>query len=132
MTKKFLADCKVKHLTLGEMPEALKRIEKSLEQAKNNKKDNRSKYKKPQTNGSTASIKPIEIEAHEEDPVKFFTAFDHEKQTKHNTFGCQNVQASTLPVLTEDNLPKWEELEKTAYKNNKTCVVCGKPKMKNE
>ena len=30
MTKKFLADCKGKHLTLGEVPEALKRIEKSL------------------------------------------------------------------------------------------------------
>ena len=38
MAKKFLADCKGKHLTLGEMHEALKRIEKSLEQAKNNKK----------------------------------------------------------------------------------------------
>ena len=66
MTKKFLADCKGKHLTFGEMLEALKRIEKSLEQAKTNKKEHHSKYKKPQTNGSTASIKPVESEAHEE------------------------------------------------------------------
>ena len=39
------------------------------------------------------------------------------------------MRISTLPVLTEDNLPNWAELEKTAYEKDKTCVVCGKPKM---
>ena len=31
--------------------------------------------------------------------------------------------------MNEDTIPNWDELKKTEYKNDKTCVVCGKPKM---
>ena len=79
MEKKFLQDCKGKHLTLGEMPEALKKIEKSLESAKNNTGGHSNFRKKPQTNGSTASIKPSEAKAHEEDPEKFSRSNHQEK-----------------------------------------------------
>ena len=48
--------------------------------------------------------------------MKFYVKVDQAKRTEHNTIGCQNVQASTLPVLTEENLPNWEELEKTMHK----------------
>ena len=83
MEKKFLHDCKGKHLTLGEMSEALKKVEKSLEIAKNNKGNhNRFRNKKPQTTGNTASIKPSEAGAHEEDPEKFHSSYEQERQER--------------------------------------------------
>ena len=94
------------------MPETLKSIEKSLEAAKVNKKDHNSKYKKPQVNGSAASVEPIENKEHKDDPEKFMTDFEWEqsnqsKQTKQNTFGAFSIQASALPEITQENLPIW-------------------------
>ena len=88
--------------------EALKKIEKSLESTKNNTGSRNHFRKKPQTNGSTASIKPSETEEHEEDPDKFFKSDHQEEKTISFGFGCHNLQASTLPLLNEDTIPNWE------------------------
>ena len=115
LQKKFIGNCTGKTVTFGEIPEVVKKIESSLEQAKNNKK-NLWKGKKPEVNGSAASIKPTEIEAGEEDHREFYSEFKRDEITEHNTYGVQAIQISTLPLLTEDILPIWRELEKTTTK----------------
>ena len=113
-------------MTLGEVPEALKKIEKSLEITKNN---NKFFKKKPQANGNTASIKPSEAEDPEEDPNKFMGSNYREEKNIPFGFGCNNLQASTLHLLNEDTIPNWNEMKKTEHQSDKTCVICGKPKM---
>ena len=110
MEKRFLHDCKGKILTLGEVPEALKKIQKNLKDVKNNKNF---RGKKPQTNGSTASIKPSEenVGDTEDEAESFTNAFFSKRQENKVSFGfgCHNVQASILPLLNEDTIPNWEE-----------------------
>ena len=69
---------------------------------------------------------------HEEDYKEFYTKFKEEQsdqRSEYTAYGIQAVEISTLPLLTEDILPIWRELEKESHRRNKTCVICGKRRL---
>ena len=130
--KRFLGRCKGKQITLGEIPETLKKIEKDLKFSKGVKK---SGFKKQEVNGSAASIEPVTLNKSENNAMDFLSeemGFSREKQdfvkrqTKHDTYGAFSVEISDLPVISEKILPVWEELNERKKYN---CIICMKRKL---
>ena len=126
---KFIGTCKGKSITLGEVPEALKDIEKKIDLNKNKKKSE----KKKAANLNTAAVEPT-ANNYSNDPIQFIysnqdlLSGDSSRQTEHDTvnFSSYAVKVSQLPDITESLLPVWEEMVDS--KKHK-CVICGKQKL---
>ena len=115
-------ECNVHYKHLFKIEE-LKKIQKKLE---NCKKQGRN----PQANNNSTSLQPSENNVTDSDAkveAEYNTRVKAMFQEKKASFGfaCNNIQASTLPLLKEDTLPNWEDLEKTKNKKDKTCQKCG-------
>ena len=81
---------------------------------------------KPQVGGNTANMEVKEAESDGEDPTLLVNeVIKTVKRTKENAIPTFQVDISALPVLTEDNIPNFSEMERTTTKD-KTCVICGK------
>ena len=118
INKSFVANCKGKHLTLKDIPETLKIIEKNLAASKTkpNHKNN-----KPQAGGNTANIDVNEVDTDGEDPSILANEskrnYNDRNHSKVNAVTQYQVDISALPIITEDNLPKFSEMEETTAKN---------------
>ena len=127
---KFLGQCKGKVITLGEVPNTLEVIKKSITSSKKKAEIDRKKFEKKKVDGNTAEVEPI-TNNYSNNVADFINANQDlltGRQTRENT-ACLNVQSmrlSSLPEITEEILPIWESMSETKkYK----CIICGKQKM---
>ena len=126
---KFIGNCTGKSITLGEVANTLKLIEKKLSYTKNKKKSE----KKKQANGNAAEIEPI-ANNYSADPYQFLDSNQDlltgniSRQSRETTvgFNAYSVRISQLPDITEKILPVWEEMKDS--KKHK-CIICGKERL---
>ena len=144
---KFAGRCKGKSVTLGEIPEVMKNIERCISYLK--KQQTTSGKSKPsaqkndttakdsnsdkQVNGMAAAFEPS-ANNYSQDPLQFIDhnsdllAKDGFRQTRENTItmGAFEVKISNLPKITKKILPIWETMKvNKKYK----CIICGKQRL---
>ena len=130
---RFIGKCKGKVITFGEVPEALKGIETKIIDSKKRAETNKkgSKGKKAATgNNAAAEAKPSSNYSNDVDEFLFnnqdILRNGPPRQNSENSLRNCPVEISTLPEITEDSLPVWEDLQ---LENNHTCYICGKQNM---
>ena len=133
---KYLGPCTGKPITVGDIPETIKNIEKMVERSKKNAEHAKKRYKKKEgTASGTNNTTEIEAKSsnYNNDPDEFFKynsdilENNHFRQSEVTSARLCPVELSTLPELDEDTLPNIRDLDKNGRFN---CYVCGKPNMK--
>ena len=124
---KFLGRCKGKSVTLGEVPETLKAIQKILTYSKERKFP-----AKKQANGNASAIEHIPNN-YSNDPFQFLEgnqdllARNTSRQTRETTVGLNAfaVRVSNLPDITEEIMPVSRNMKES---KKPKCLICGKQK----
>ena len=129
---KFIGSCKGKPITLGNIPETIKDIEKKIERSKKNAEQAKKRRKKKEAlNTATTKVEP-KASNYTNDPDEFFRnnpdllEDNHYRQNDHNSARLCPIEISKLPELDEETLPNVHEMEKDG---KFSCYICGKPKM---
>ena len=129
---RFIGACKGKTITLGEIPNTIKELEKKIVESKKRAERSSKGSEKKKSLSNNAAAMENKASNYTNKAEEFLSnnpdLLDHEpsRPTQFNSLRMCPVQNSKLPEITEETLPKWEEMEK-----NKTysCTICGKPNM---
>ena len=131
---KFIGNCKGKAITLGEVPNNIKEIEKKIADSKKRAEIANKIFekRKKSVNGNAAAMEPKA--SNYSNNVDEFISNNIDlveegspRQDEFNSVKAMPVIISQLPEITEEILPKWEKM-----KRNKiySCIICGKKNMK--
>ena len=125
---KFIGKCTGKAITIGEIPATLKEIESKLAFMKKNHANIKKSLKKSTASNNAATMEP-KASNYTNDYEEFLAGnmdlFEPRpsKQSPQTSARLCPIDISTLPEITEETLPKWENLKQY---DTHTCVICGK------
>ena len=114
---KFVGKCNGKALTIGEMPTTIKDIESKLAYCKKRAEAGKKAPKKPTASNNAAAMEP-KVSNYTNNTDEFWAGnMDlleprSPRQTHQTSARLCPVDISTLPEVTEETLPKWEDLNR--------------------
>ena len=130
---KFIGTCKGKAITLGEIPNTIKEIEKKLAESKKRAEANKKAFeKKKSLNNNAAAMEP-KASNYTNNLEEFMSNnmdLLEDKPSRPNPFNSLRMyplEISQLPQISEETLPKWEKMKKNKIYS---CIICGKKNMK--
>ena len=114
---KFVGKCNGKALTIGEMPATIKDIEGKLAYSKKRAEAGKKAPKKTAASNNAATMEP-KASNYTNNTDEFWAGnmdlleSRPSKQTHQTSARLCPVDISTLPEITEETLPKWEDLKR--------------------
>ena len=129
---KFLGNCKGKAITVGDIPEITKTLEKNVERSKKNAENAKKRHKKK--GGLQNATTRFETKAtnYNNDSNEFFRQHPdllektHHRQSEYASARLCPLEISAVPELDIDTLPNILEMDNNG---SYSCYVCAKPKM---
>merc|ERR1712105_404592 len=132
---KFLGGCKGKAITVGDIPETIKDLEKKVERSKKNAEHAKKRLKKKES-PSADNIVTTKLEAkvsnYDNNPDEFFKhnpdilENDLHRQTEYTSARVLALEISAVPELDIDTMPNSRDMDNNGIYS---CYICGKPKM---